>query len=294
MERPSEHTDGRGGRRGWQSEKLEGELPPSEGAAPVEMDARLSEIPTDIVKKVRQEVKTDVPGLEEAGNFGLENVHGDNDMQLVTETVYPWPSVAYITVERSGGGAVRGTAFYVAPRLLVTAAHCLEDEAGKATKVNVFPGLRADGSTVLPSSSAMAYRTPQGWFNNWGAHLDYGLILVPPAAAHPGAHFTLTVLADQQLWGLPTILGGYPSINNSKRLMAAGGRLGPPTATVLPHVIDSENGQSGGPTFTLSGGVAHAVGIHTTGTVEFNWALRITPTVLAEIKGWATAWGLPF
>jgi V8-like Glu-specific endopeptidase len=232
------------------------------------------------------------------------DIIGRPTMKYLDPTASPWRSVAYIEAVKHNDKVSRGTAFFVSDRILVTAAHCLVDENGSPRYIYVYPGLTASGSTSDPPGpgSAQAYKIPQGWLDtNGGQMWDYGLILMPEGTSAPEQKFALAALNDDDLGGAPAVVAGYPDLSTHlgvpqfTLMVGSSGHLGQPQDTALPHIIDSENGQSGGPTCLLHGAaVGPVVGIHTTGTPGFNGASRLTEAVVGNLKAWASDWNASF
>lgn len=228
----------------------------------------------------------------------MESIIGTDDRVRVTNnTLYPWRCVCSLLITAQSGTQYIGTGWLVAPRLVLTAGHCvyMDDEGGWASTIEVIPG--RDGET-RPFGSAISHdlRSVTGWTQDGNSDCDYGAILLP-ADKRFGEQlgwFGYAVRPDDYLRQITLNLAGYPG---------DGGRAGAQVPNtqwfnsrgvldVMPkqitYEIDTFGGQSGAPVWEMAAnGSRYGVAIHTHGGATSNGATRIVREVFDNIVLWA-------
>jgi V8-like Glu-specific endopeptidase len=228
----------------------------------------------------------------------LESIIGSDDRVRVTNnTLYPWRCVCSLLITANTGAQYIGTGWLVAPRLVLTAGHCvyMADEGGWASRIEVMPGRSAD---VKPFGTALSsdLRSVSGWTRDTNSDCDYGAILLP-ADKRFGEQlgwFGYAVRADDYLRQITLNLAGFPgdggkAPNQVQGTMWFNSRG---VKDVMPkqisYEIDTYGGQSGAPVWEMAAnGSRYGVGIHTWGTSVANGATRITREVFDNIVLWA-------
>lgn len=214
---------------------------------------------------------------------------------VVKPELFPWNTIVQLIISFPGHQPEGGTGFYVSPRLIVTAGHCLhkwnEERTSSvaASSVKIIPSYGI-AEPVPDGFQATDFRADQGWVELADIHCDFGLILVPQDVITPTDWLGPKILGDDDLMNLSFYVSGYAK--DVQGLSAALGPLRQVTEALLPHVIDTVPGESGGPIFTEAHGGCF-VGIHTAGTNTVNWGVRIRPKINAQIMAWAAAWDVP-
>lgn len=228
--------------------------------------------------------------LHDPEAYAAEAVIADDDRVQIRETAhFPWRAVCELRIETRLGLDFTGTGFFVAPRTVITAGHCvhLDRMGGWARRIEVVPGRDARDR---PYSSVVSaeFRSVRGWTVEGRRSHDYGAIILPEGQglAELGC-FGLAVYDDASLAGTYLNLSGYPGdkpIGTQWWMARAGHRL---EAGVIHYDIDTASGQSGAPVWRLGmDGRRHVVGIHTNGMRSGNSATRITERVLANLRSW--------
>ena len=171
----------------------------------------------------------------------------------------PWRAVARLQVP----GIARCTAVVVAPRLAVTAAHCLWSRRlggwVPAGAVHVLAGYAA--GTFSAHLLVAGYRVAPGYNPaDTGATRGADLALVSLAAPAPDV---LALAGETPRPGTAAVLGGYNQdraevIEADTRCAVTGTAHDPDGRTLLLHDCDATRGTSGGP-LLIRDGAGHLV-----------------------------------
>ncbi len=228
----------------------------------------------------------------------LESIIGADDRVRVTNNeAYPWRCIASLLITASTGAQYVGTGWLVAPRMLLTAGHCvyMADEGGWVTQIEVIPG--RDG-TQRPFGSAIArdFRSVTGWTQDNDSDYDYGAIMLPEDKRYGEqlGWFGYASRTDEYLRGLTANLSGYPGDGGHPPNQEQGSQWfhSRTLADVLPrqitYEIDTYGGQSGAPVWEMaSNGSRYGLAVHTWGTSVNNGGTRITGDVFDNVVSWA-------
>lgn len=221
----------------------------------------------------------------------LEVVIGTDEREEVSATAnYPWRTIASLLIAANDGTSWIGTGWFVGPRILLTAGHCvyMEDHGGWAREIEVIPGRQ--GSTQ-PYGSVVAtdFRSVTGWTKDRNRDYDYAAILLP-ATNRLGDQlgwFGYEIRADDDFEDLLVNLSGYPGDKPSGTQWFSKNKIADVDERVLTYEIDTAGGQSGAPVWVKkSDGSRYSVGIHTNGDITGNSATRITQEVFDNIGLW--------
>src|SRR6185503_12097142 len=109
-------------------------------------------------------------------------------------SVYAWRVHASLSITAADGSMWMGTGWFIGPRTLVTAGHCVYIKGsgvpgrdGWVRRMAVMPG--RNGSTLpYGSVTTTSFRAVTGWTQNGDQNFDYGVIILP------------TPLGDQTGW----------------------------------------------------------------------------------------------
>lgn len=226
----------------------------------------------------------------------FEVVLGTDDRVRVGNTqVYPWRCICSLLITANTGMSYIGTGWLVAPRLVLTAGHCvfMSDENGWVSQIEVIPGRDADNR---PFGSAIArdFRSVTGWTQDNDSNFDYGAILLPPENRYGEqlGWFGYANRADDYLGNITLNLSGYPGDGGKTNVDGTqwfhSRRVRDVFERQLTYEIDTFGGQSGAPVWEMtSDGSRYGVAIHTFGTSVNNGGTRITSDVFDNIVQWA-------
>jgi len=225
----------------------------------------------------------------------LEVVQGTDDRTRVGNTdEYPWCCICSLLITAADNSMFIGTGWLVAPRVVLTAGHCvhMKNHGGWAKRIEVIPGRDA---TERPFGSAVtsALRSVRGWTIDGNRDFDYGAILLPEDRAYGRqlGWFGYAARDDDHFDNITLNLSGYPgdkfgSESGTQWFHSQGIRS--VQDRQLTYMIDTAGGQSGAPVWEMSAdGSRYGVGIHTWGMSSFsNGATRITGDVFDNIVSW--------
>lgn len=234
----------------------------------------------------------DPPTRRGPSDIADETIHGADDRIEITATnVYPWRAVASLIITAQDGTQWSGTAWFVSPRMLVTAGHNLYMHArgGWPTQVEVIPGRQGANPAPFGSVICTAYRSTQGWVRDENGDYDYGALLLPENArlGDQTGWFGYEARADNALQHQTVNLVGYPGDKPAGTLWYHSNLVSRTNALSFDYEIDTWWGQSGAPVYVyVEGRGRHGVGIHVRGSAAGNSATRITNEVITNLNAW--------
>jgi glutamyl endopeptidase len=228
------------------------------------------------------------PGLN------LETVHGADTRTRVQPTdVYPWSATASLLITARDGSQWVGTGWFVSPRTLVTAGHCVyitdsgvPGRDGFVRTIEVMPGRNG---TTLPFGAVTSTElwTVQGWADSGDENYDYGAIILPTPLGETVGTFGFGVLDDGELDGTVLNIAGYPSDKAAGTLWFDSHTVARTGSTKVHYDIDTAGGQSGAAVYVINSDDRRiAVAIHAYGGATTNSGTRISPPVFRNLTAW--------
>lgn len=220
----------------------------------------------------------------------MEMVIGADDRVRINDTTKtPWKRICHLRITAANGKAFLGTGFFIGPRTIVTAGHCvyLHNEGGWAKNIVVTPGRNAAASP-FNSFASSNLRSVKGWVNSKNRNYDYGVIILPKTdkvSADIGS-FGFGNFSDAALIARKLNTAGYPGDKPSGTMWYHGRKAKSLTARTITYDIDTAGGQSGSPVWMKKDGKRIIVGIHTNGAASGNSATRVTKEVFDNLKKW--------
>lgn len=234
-----------------------------------------------------------VPPLE--GEYPESIIGPDGRVRQNPTTAFPNRAIAYLVVRfPSGSGSCTG--WFIGPRTVVTAGHCVYSSSTNqwATSITVYPG--RNGS-IAPYGSTTAYRlfTVVGWTSSHSPNYDYGAIQTNGAKGNTVGWFGFRWQSSNSFPGSFTVKG-YPGDKPAGQQWYMSGPITHINTYRFWYNIDTYAGQSGSPLYhwwTGSGCTSYCyygVGIHTYGTSVSpyfgNSATRIRQSVFNNLVAW--------
>jgi glutamyl endopeptidase len=242
--------------------------------------------------------KSDVPLATPGG--ALESViEVDERVRILDTDLLPWRMICALRVRGSNGKTIIGTGWFVGPRTLLTAGHCVFSTpllGGWADTVEVSPGRNG---TAFPYGTVKTKRVSSvdRWVDKEDADFDIGCIHLEEPLGEKTGWFSVGSLAPNELEGYLVNVSGYPSdrgmgteqYHHRNRVKGVTGRR-------VFYDVDTAGGQSGAPVWIHKTPTDPplAVAIHAYGTggtpaelmIVANSAPRIIPEVLDQIEAW--------
>ncbi len=232
-------------------------------------------------------------GVEE-GRTPQVVVGSDTRNQVTDTTLFPYSAVAHLELyEDIGSGSPEGVAIcsaaFVGPNVLLTAAHCLWDDAewgGFIDRVVVVPGANGD---IEPFGyiDAQNYWIPDSYTTNSnpGSPYDYGLVILgtTEVEAQTGS-FEIGILTTSELQdpNFNPTTSGYPGDKDfGTQWVSSEAAFKSVGDDELIHSIDSVQGQSGSPVWR--GSDMAVVGIESAENDTENLAVRLDIPIMYEL-----------
>ncbi|MEM1450394.1 MAG: serine protease [Planctomycetota bacterium] len=221
-----------------------------------------------------------------------ESVCGRDDrVQVTSVTRIPWRMICQLLITRSDGQQSRCTGWFISPRTVMTAGHCVFSHSGGgwARSIEVVPGM--NGSfRPYGSATGTRFHSVKGWTKSRKPSHDYGCIILPKSAplGNKTGWFGFAALSKKSLKNLLVNNSGYPGDKAFGTQWYNAGRITRVTSRRLEYMLDTAGGQSGSPTWRTKSGKRHAIGIHAYGGCP-NKSTRINKAVFDNMKSWKNA-----
>lgn len=236
------------------------------------------------------------------GRGRFESLIGDDERVRIFDTASdPWRMICSLEIRGTNGSSFVGTGFFVGPRTLLTAGHCVHDAAmgGWADEIVIYPG-RNGTQELFARLRSKVFSTTDRWGNQRDPDFDYAAIHLGPeaeAVTKRTGWFSTAVMSDAGLVQQRINVSGYPGDKGKTNPQGSEQWFhAKQVVTVSPlrvfYDVDTMPGQSGAPAWLESPNGPRVVGVHAYGTgatmpgVFANSAPRITQPVLDVIKGW--------
>lgn len=234
-------------------------------------------------------------GAASFGNPGLqlETVHGvDNRIQVSDTHQYPWSANASLLITARDGSQWIGTGWFVSPRTLVTAGHCVHIKnsgvPGRDGWVRIIQVMPGRNGTQLPLGSVTSsqFWSVKGWAENGDENYDYGAIIVPTDVGNTVGTLGFAARGDEELAGVVVNVAGYPGDKPSGTLWYDTKGIALTSPSKVHYDIDTAGGQSGAAVYRIEDGQRISIAIHAYGGATTNSGTRISPPVFKNLSEW--------
>lgn len=214
----------------------------------------------------------------------------DDRVEVGNTDDYPWRCIASLLITAADGSRWIGTAWFVSPRVMLTAGHCvyIHDRGGWVRQIEVIPG-RHGSERPNGSCTASEFRSVRGWTDDGDRDFDYAAILLPEDCdlGEELGWFGLEVREDAEFTDLTINISGYPGDKPAGTQWFHSNVVTGVDEHFVTYQVDTAGGQSGAPVWVWKPGTGRfGVGIHTNGSLAGNSATRITDEVFDNITAW--------
>ena len=218
-------------------------------------------------------------------------IGADDRVQITGTAAHPWRMNCSLLIESKTGKFYVGTGWFIGPRTVMTAGHCvyLHNEGGWAKSVRVMPGRNG---AALPYGTTVGthLRSVTGWTQSKSPNSDYGCIILPEnkKIGSQTGWYGFANLSASSLKSKYLNLSGYPGDKPAGTQWYHSRKVKSVTGNRIFYEIDTAGGQSGSAVYYIKDGKRYAVGIHAYGAASGNSATRITKGVFDIMKLWKT------
>jgi len=227
------------------------------------------------------------------GQGAAVSIQGTDEREQVTQTSqYLWRAIASLRITARDGSQWLGTAWFISPRTLITAGHCVfikgsgdPDRDGWVTSIDVSPG-RNGFEKPLGSAKSTTFWSVRGWTEKGDQNHDYGAIILDTPLGVSTGWFGYGVFDDSQLVNVQAHVTGYPGDKPSGTLWRHSLPIQSVTGPKVFYAIDTAGGQSGAAVYLLQNDLPIAVAVHAYGGTTSNSGTRITADVYRNIRQW--------
>lgn len=217
----------------------------------------------------------------------------DDRVRVTTTDQLPWRVNASLLITAADGSQWIGTAWFISPRTLVTAGHCVfinhsgtPGRDGWVRSIAVMPG-RDEAILPFGSITATSFRSVMGWTQQADERYDYGVIVLPNALPASVGMRRYGVRPDEGLLGVEATVAGYPGDKPPGTMWRHALPIHSAEPLKIRYTLDTAGGQSGAAVYVTDGGEPLAVGVHAYGGASSNSATRITQAVFDNLQRWS-------
>jgi V8-like Glu-specific endopeptidase len=222
-----------------------------------------------------------------------ETVHGPDDRVRITTTgSYPWRIHASLLITAADGSRWVGTAWFISPRTLITAGHCVyiknsgvPGRDGWVRSIDVMPG-RNGSSLPYGTARSSDFRATTGWTGSGDENFDYGAIILPTDLGNKTGWIGFGVYSDAELAASVGNISGYPGDKPSGTQWYDARRIDSVNTRKVYYDIDTMGGQSGSAVYRIINGARIAIAIHAYGGATTNSGTRINRPVYDNLVAW--------
>jgi glutamyl endopeptidase len=225
--------------------------------------------------------------------IGTEAVVGEDERTpIVPATAYPYRAIASLLITAADDSRWIGTGWFISPRTVVTAGHCVcirnspvPRRNGFVKNIEVIP---ARNGTERPFGSAVSntFRASTEWSEGANPNHDYGAIILDAPLDPIAVPFGFGVYTDAELLAVTANISGYPDDKTSGTQWFHSKKLANVNASKVFYAVDTAGGQSGSPVWRIINRRRFAFAIHAYGGSSTNSGTRITQAVHDNLMAW--------
>ena len=258
-----------------------------EGAAPEEigMAAGLGDEGGPAVRDIGEASFGEIEGA------GVAIIGTDEREQITQTDQYLWRAIASLRITARDGSAWIGTGWFISPRTLITAGHCVfingnkPERNGWVSRIDVIPG-RNGFLNPFGTVTAKTFWSVRGWTEKADQNQDYGAIILDQPFGQKTGWFGYGVFDDNKLVGAQAHVAGYPGDKPSGTIWHHSLPILSVTEPKVFYAIDTAGGQSGAAVYLLENNLPVAVAVHAYGGTTSNSGTRINQAVYQNLRQW--------
>ncbi|MDC6362549.1 MULTISPECIES: trypsin-like serine peptidase [Flavobacteriaceae] len=232
-------------------------------------------------KKSNFDENEEIPHIDDL-KIEKQNVCDNDDRQPSKHLEKPFKYICELHLDFNGY-LFRGSGFFISPRCVITAGHCLfSHEMGWVNSVKVIPGA-LKGERPFSFEISENFETTEFWYYNALDDYDHGAIFLKTDTLYNQikGFFAYTNLKTV----MTVINSGYPKDKSSVQFYN-GGKVKELTNTKrLHYMLDTNKGSSGSPVFIENNKKFEVVGVHTEGGCP-NSAIKVNNEVIEVWDKW--------
>lgn len=233
----------------------------------------------------------DEPSVVGLNPFEPYSIIGDDDRTVVSSTTsHPYSAIGMIKTVWPDLHSSIGTAFLIANKVAVTAAHCIYDSnhGGWPLSIRFYPG--KNGATFLNEPFGYAYAVEYAVssiyrqcndLNESSTDNDWGLLGFVHNFGTSTGVLNYGCYSDSTILNSTLEIVGYSGATDFHMYRACGNALYCNTNTIS-HQVDTESGTSGGPIFNTTTRTVYGLQVVGGGSaLNVNIGVRITEEMCA-------------
>lgn len=213
-----------------------------------------------------------------------KNVCGKDNRKTPDIKKSPFFMICNLIIKTGNRGTFRASGFFISPKCIITAGHCVYQNRAWAESIEVIPG---DESRTRPFGSATStdFFAVEGWVNDENHEYDYGAVILENEDLFKviNSYFGYTPYTPS---ADDLHNSGYPHDHDSIQKHSFGKVLPEVNKSLIKYNIDTYSGNSGSPVFLNKNGQFIAVGVHTYGQCP-NHAVKVTDEVISNWNNWS-------
>ncbi len=213
-----------------------------------------------------------------------KNICGADDRKYADVDHVPFRMVCNIIIETQDRVRYRASGFFISPRCVITAGHCVFQNDAWVKKIEVIPADRS-GTKPFGSSFSDTFFAVDGWVKDRSSDYDYAAIILDDdnlfSAINGYFGYTQYQNGDADLYN-----SGYPHDEDSIQKYCSGKGVSAPNENLIKYIIDTYSGNSGSPVYIETNGKFVVVGVHTYGACA-NHAVKVRDEVISNWNNWS-------
>lgn len=206
---------------------------------------------------------------------------GDDERSISPISTFPYKSICLLEILDKNNESYQGTGFFISPRCVVTAGHCVFFNGKWAKEIAVLSTIKNKNGSFEKTSSNN-FKSVKGWVSDGDINFDYGAVILNDSALYSSIGAGLKLNNDINENSI--VISGYPKDKNKTQWMS-NGVVQKRSKYRLYYELDTLEGNSGSPILSNSGINSNVIGIHTQGDNP-NYGIRLNQQIIDRIQEW--------